>query len=91
MKPEDQEAPEPPDSRINWTVYTLVLAAFCLLGGMLAPLRVLPWLSGKAWFGVAVLAGAVVALLVNVSRPRYETGRWRSFYDFLLRQMPPPD
>jgi hypothetical protein len=28
---------------------------------------------------------------VNLVRPRYATGRWRAFYDFLLRQLPPPD
>jgi hypothetical protein len=30
---------------------------------------------------------------VNLVRPNYEksAGRWRSFYDFLLKQLPPPD
>jgi hypothetical protein len=40
-----------------------------------------------------LVSGAVMALVVNLVRPRYErtAGRWRSLYDFLLKQMSPPD
>jgi uncharacterized membrane protein len=93
MHPEYSDAPESPDSRINWSIYTLALASFCLIGGLLAPWGILPALSGGWWFGIAVALGVAVAIVVNLARPRYEktTGRWRAFYDFLLKQMPPPD
>jgi hypothetical protein len=54
---------------------------------------ILPILSGGAWFWVALVLGGVIAVVVNLIRPRYETtvGRWRAFYDCLLRQLPPPD
>jgi hypothetical protein len=42
---------------------------------------------------VAIALGCVLAVVVNLLRPRYETttGRWKTFYNFLLRQLPPPD
>ncbi len=69
------------------------MVAACLACAALAPWCLLPMLSGGAWFLVAIALGGATALVVNLLRPRYEdaVGRWRAFYDFLLRQMPPPD
>jgi len=93
MQVEPPDAPEPPDRRISWSIYVLVMAGFCLIGGGLAPLELFPALFGGAWFCIMLVSGAVMALVVNLVRPRYEgtAGRWRSLYDFLLKQMSPPD
>jgi len=42
---------------------------------------------------VAIRLGCVLAVAVNLLRPRYDvaTGRWRAFYNYLLKQLPPPD
>ncbi len=87
------DEPEPPDKRINWSIWVLVTAGFALVGGLAAPLRLWPAIPGKAWFWIALASGGAIGLVVNLARPNYEssTGKWRSFYDFLLRQMPPPD
>jgi len=41
----------------------------------------------------AIALGCVLAVVVNLLGPRYETtiGRWKTFYNLLLRQLPPPD
>ncbi len=93
MQVEHPDEPEPADRRISWSVYVLVMAGFCLIGGALAPLEPFPVLSGGALFLLALVSGAAAALVINLVRPRYEraAGRWRTFYDFLLRQMSPPD
>ncbi len=69
------------------------MVAACLVCAAFAPWGLIPMLSGGAWFGAAIAFGGATALVVNLLRPRYENavGKWRSFYDFLLRQMPPPD
>jgi hypothetical protein len=87
------DTPEPPNGRITWSIYALALAASALISGAFAPFGLLPFLSGGAWFWIALAFGAVLAVIVNCIRPRYEstTGRWRAFYDFLLRQLPPPE
>jgi hypothetical protein len=87
------EESEPPDKRINWSIWVLVTAGFALVGGLAAPLRLWPAIPGKAWFWIALVSGGAIGLVVNLARPNYEssTGKWRSFYDFLLRQMPPPN
>ena len=92
MPSEPSDSPEPPDRRINWSIYVLVGATTCLVTGGAAPALHLPG-RGSLWFGLAVFLGAVIGFVVNRLRPRYDktVGRWRSFYDFLLRQMPPPD
>ena len=86
-------APDHPDRRITWSIYMLVVGGFCLIFGGFAPSGLLPFLSGGAWFWISVVLGGAIALIVNLLRPRYERthGRWRSFYDFLLNQMAPPD
>jgi len=93
MRTEHPDTPEPPNRRIGWSISVLALAVPCLLCGVLAPLGLLPFLSGGSWFWVALIFGGAIALVVNLVRPRYEStaGRWRAFYDFLLRQLPPPD
>ena len=85
--------PGPPNSWISLSIYVLIIAVFCLIGGVLAQFRILPFLSGRGCFWVALSIGCVTALVVNFLRPRYERarGRWRAFYDFLLKQLPPPD
>jgi len=69
------------------------MIASCLVCAALAPWGLFSAMSGGAWFWVAIALGGATTLLVNLLRPRYENsvGKWRSFYDFLLRQMPPPD
>jgi hypothetical protein len=93
MRDEEPEHPEAPDRRINWSIYVIVMGSSCLLGGLLAPMRILPVMSGGWGFALAVALGVVVGAVVNCARPRYGSskGRLRSFYDFLLRQMSPPD
>jgi hypothetical protein len=93
MSAEHPDTPEPPNPRVGWSIYMLSLAASCLICGVLAPFRLFPFISGGRWFWVAIGFGCVLALVVNLFRPRYETttGRWRAFYDFLLKQLPPPD
>ena len=92
MHNEPSESPEPPDRSINWSIYVLVAGVTCLVGGGAAPALHLPG-RGSLWFGLAVLVGGVIGFVVNLLRPRYDkaAGRWKSFYDFLLRQMSPPD
>jgi len=87
------DTPEPPNGRFSWSFYALALAVSALVCGALAPFRLVPILSGGGWFWFALVFGAVLAVTVNLVRPRYEStsGRWRAFYDFLLRQLPPPD
>lgn len=93
MCDEHQEPPEPTNRRVGWSIYGASMLAACLVCAGLAPWGLIPVLSGGAWFGVAIALGAATALALNLLRPRYENavGKWRSFYDFLLRQMPPPD
>lgn len=93
MRTDHQETPEPPNRRVGWSIYGAAVIASCLICAALAPWGLFPLLSGGAWSWVAVAFGVVIALIVNLVRPRYETavGKWRAFYDFLLRQMPPPD
>lgn len=87
MFPEQQNEHEHPDRKIRWSVYTAVLAAFGLVGGFAAPLL------GPFAFVAAILFGALTALLLNFVRPPYDgaVGGWKSLYEFLLKQMPPPD
>ena len=91
MPPELPNLPEPPDRRISWSVYVLIGAPICFVGGGVAVWLRLP--GGGRWFFVAVFLGAVAGFVLNRVRSRYDSalGRWRSFYEFLLRQMPPPD
>jgi hypothetical protein len=93
MSAKHPDAPEPPNDRISWSIYALALAVSGLLCGTLASVGVLPFLAGGTWFWVALVCGGATALVANLVQPRYENtvGWWRVFYDFLLRQMPPPD
>jgi hypothetical protein len=79
--------------RIAWSIYGAAMVACSLVCAALAPWGFFPVLPGGAWFWVGVALGGATALVVNLLRPRYENAaeKWRSFYDFLLRQMPPPD
>ena len=90
---EHPDKPEPPDRRISWSIYLLVTSGFCVICAGLAPMGLFFVLSGGAGFWIALLLGVATGLVVNLVRPRYErtAGRWRSFYDFLLKQLPPPD
>lgn len=91
-EPEPPETPEPEDSRLNWSIWLVVTICFALVGGFLCP-WLLPSVRGGTSFGLVTALGSLAAVLVNRLRPRYEqsTGGWRSFYDFLLRQMSLPD
>jgi hypothetical protein len=89
MPSEPPDLPEPPDRGIKWSIYVLGLASFCLVGGGAAPFLHLPGRGTCFW--IAVFLGAAIGFVVNLLRPLYDraVGRWRTFYDFLLRQMPP--
>jgi hypothetical protein len=93
MHVENPNEPKPPDSQINWSIYFLATALMTLFWGGFVPLGFLPHLPGGAGFWVGIGLGGITGLIVNRVRPRYErtTGRWRSFYDFLLKQLPPVD
>jgi peptidoglycan/LPS O-acetylase OafA/YrhL len=93
MPAENPDIPESPDRRISWSIYMLTVVIFCLFGAGVATSGVLPVLSGGAWFWIVLVLGGVTSLVVNCIRPKYEraAGRWKLFYKFLLRQMPPPD
>ena len=93
MHVEHPDTPEPQNRRVGWSIYVLAMAVSCLICGGFAPWGLFPALSGGAWFWIAGVLGGATALVVNLVRPRYEraVGKWRSFYDFLLKQMPPPD
>jgi hypothetical protein len=84
---------ETPDHRINWSIYVLVLAPSALIGGLLAPANFMPMIPAHIWPWFVLGFGCFIAFILNILRPRYQetTGRWRKFYDFLLRQLPPSD
>ncbi len=69
------------------------MAPIALVAGVLAPLSRGFIVPGKAFFWIALAVGGIAAIVVNCVRPKYENarGRWRSFYGFYLRQMPPPE
>ncbi len=79
--------------RINWSIYTLALVVSSSIFGALAVSDVLPVLGGSAWFWITLIAGGITGLVVNYVRPRYENtaGLCKSFYDFLLKQLPASD
>jgi len=79
--------PELPNRRVSWSIYGLSLIVSCVVCGVLAP-----FYAGSMWFWVAIGFSCVLTVIVNLLRPRYEatTGRWRVFYDLLLKQLPPP-
>jgi len=87
MSLERPDIPERPDRRISWSVFMAIGAVFALAGGAAAPF------IGPLSFGLAICLAAVTGFVVNRVRPHYDiaVGRWRSLYDFLLKQMPPPD
>ena len=93
MRVEQPDAPEPPDRRINFSIYLLVTVGYGVILLLLVSWGLIPVLPGGRWFWIALLLGGATGLIVNRLRPRYEgtAGKWRSFYDFLLRQLPPPD
>lgn len=93
MSLQHHDTPGSPEGPIGWSIYVLALATSGLICGGLAPMELLPALSGGAWFSAALVLSTTTALMVNFVRPRYgdQKGRWRAFYDFLLRQLPPPD
>jgi hypothetical protein len=82
-----------PESRISWSIYLMAAVGFCVIWLVLEPWGFFPALPGGALFWVALVFGVVTGFVVNLVRPRYActAGRWRSFYDFLLKQLPPPD
>lgn len=83
---------DPPEHRISWSIYTLAVVIFGLLGTAVVTSDVLSSLFGGAWFWIALVLGGTV-LVINLTRPSYENAGegWRYFYDVLLRQMGPPD
>ena len=93
MSAKHSDIPEPPNRRIGWSIYVLSVFVSGLICGALALFRHFTFLSGGMWFGVATAFGCMIAIVVNLVRPRYErtSGWWQAFYDFLLRQLPSPD
>ena len=82
-----------PDARIRWSLTVLTMACVCPAFGVVAVLGVFPVLSGGGWFWIGLLFGGATASVLDRVRPPCETatGRWKSSYQFLLKQMPPPD
>ena len=93
MRADHPKAPTPADRRISWSIYLLMSVSFCAALLVLEPWGFLPALPGGAIFWIALAVGGVTGFVVNLVRPRYEISArgWRAFYDFLLKQLPPPD
>ncbi len=92
VKHQRRDDAESPNRRISWSITILAMFPLCLTFGLLAP-RLLPLTSTLGIFLITVISGLLAALVVNLLRRPYETcpHHWRVFYDFLLRQLPPPD
>jgi hypothetical protein len=91
MHTKNSDTQEQPDSRISWSIYLIAAGSLCLIGLLLESWGLFPDLPHGGLFWVALVVGGITGFIVNLVRPRYATGRWRAFYDFLLRQLPPPD
>ena len=92
VKHQQRDGAESPNRRLSRPITLLVMFPSCLVFGLLAS-RLLPLASTLSIFFVAVVSGRVASYVVNLVRPPYETcpHHWRAFYDFLLRQLSPPD
>ncbi len=55
--------------RIGWSIYMLSVFVSGLICGALALFRHFTFLSGGMWFGVAIIFGCVIAIVVNLVRP----------------------
>ena len=91
MRADNSETPEQPDRKISWSIYLALSVSFCAICFVLQPWGLFPVLPGGGLYWLSLGFGAAAGFIVNLVRPRYATGRWRAFYDFLLRQLPPPD
>jgi hypothetical protein len=90
MKNNHEHYDEPPNKRISWSIYAL---SMCITG-LLCGLTIVSFPVHKTHaFWISFGIGSSVAPIVNLLRPKYEnTGRfWKPIYEFLLKQMPPPD
>jgi hypothetical protein len=93
MRADHPETPKQPDRQISWSIYLALSVSFCMICLALQPWELFPVVPGGGLYWIALGFGAVTGFVVNRVRPRYVStaGRWRSFYDFLLKQLPPPD
>jgi len=91
MRTENPDKKEQPDSRISWSIYLLAAVSLIVIGLALGSFGLFPALPHGGLFWLSLGFGAAAGFILNLIRPRYSTGRWRAFYDFLLRQLPPPD
>jgi hypothetical protein len=88
---ENPDTPERSDRKISWSIFLALSVSFCAVGFVLQPWGLFPALPHGGLFWLSLGFGAAAGFILNLVRPRYSTGRWRAFYDFLLRQLPPPD
>jgi hypothetical protein len=90
--PSDTASQEKTNSRLNWSVVYVGAAVIGIVGAIVVAHK-RPVVHPKRLLLVVISAGIFGILLINWLRPRYErsTGRTKRFYDFLLRQFPPPD
>ena len=88
-----ERVPEPPNKRVGWSIYFASVVVSSIFCGLLAPFRVFPLISGRSWFFLAIGLGCALAITLNLLRPHYDRAgaRWGAFYDYLLRQLTPPD
>jgi hypothetical protein len=91
MHTDNSQTPEQPDRKISWSIYLALSVSFCMICFVLQPWGLFPVLPGGGLYWLSLGFGAAAGFIVNLVRPRYSTGRWRAFYGFLLKQLPPPD
>lgn len=70
MDAKHPDLPEPPNRRVDWSIYLVSVAVSGLVCGILAPFHLLPFLADGMRFGVAIGFGCVLAVIVNLLRPR---------------------
>ena len=92
MRAGHQETSKPSDRRLSWSISLVAALGFLVVFLLLDAWELLPALPIDG-FWISLGFGGLAGLVVNLLRPRYAitSGRWRAFYDFMLRQLPPPD
>ena len=92
MRADDSETSKPSDRRLSWSICLVAALGFLVVYLMLDAWEFFPAMAIDG-FWISLGFGGLTGLVVNLLRPRYAStsGRWRAFYNFMLRQLPPPD